>query len=61
MVDEVIDSSGLDENGKMDLLKCILEEKDRNIFLVSHDAIIASSVPNKLMIIKEGGFSNIVI
>lgn len=61
MVDEIIDSSGLDENGKMDLLKCILEEKGRNIFLVSHDPVISSTVQNKLMIVKENNFSNIIL
>ena len=60
MVDEIIDNSGLDENGKSDLLKCILEEKDRNIFLVSHDAMIANSVANKLNIVKENSFTNII-
>ena len=60
MIDELIDSSGLDENGKMDLLKCILEESNRNIFIVSHDTVISSQIANKLMIVKEGSFSNIV-
>lgn len=61
MIDELIDSSGLDESGKMDLLNCILEDTKRNIFIVSHDSIISSQIANKLMIVKEGSFSNIVL
>ena len=60
MIDELIDSSGLDENGKMDLLKCILEDDKRNTFIVSHDPIISSQISNKLTIVKESSFSNIV-
>ena len=59
MVDELIDSSGLDDAGKMDLLKCLLEEKDRNTFIVSHDPIISTQITNKMIIVKENSFSNI--
>lgn len=59
MVDELIDSSGLDDAGKMDLLKCLLEETNRNTFIVSHDPIISTQITNKMIIVKENSFSNI--
>ena len=60
MIDELIDGIGLDENGKKDLVKCIFEDKSRNIFVVSHDAQVAEKFQNKLNIVKERGFSTVI-
>jgi len=61
MIDEMIDRMGLDINGKQMLLRCIKDKKDKNIFLVTHDASIAEQISNKIVIVKERNFSTIQI
>jgi DNA repair exonuclease SbcCD ATPase subunit len=61
MIDEILDRSGLDTNGISMVVDCLKENTDKNTFLVSHNDILNQSIPNKITIVKERSFSNIVI
>lgn len=59
MMDEIMDRMGLDVNGKQMLMKCVKEKTDKNVFLVTHDSVVADQIKNKLVIVKEKNFSTI--
>ena len=59
-VDELIDS-GLDTNGveaALAVLKKMVRERNRSIFLVSHREELQGRVSNVLNVVKENGFTN---
>ena len=59
MMDEIMDRMGLDVNGKQMLMKCVKEKTNKNVFLVTHDSVVADQIKNKLVIVKEKNFSTI--
>lgn len=61
-IDEMIDS-GLDTTGvesALSLLKKMSRERQKSIWLVSHREELINRVDNKLMVIKENGFTSFV-
>lgn len=61
-IDELIDS-GLDTSGvesALSLLKKISRERKKSVWLVSHREELISRVDNKMMVIKENGFTSFV-
>lgn len=58
-IDEVMDRLGLDSAGIKDLWELLHNLKDKNIFLVSHNDTVSAYPENKLLVIKEKGFSHL--
>lgn len=59
MIDELVDS-GMDSQGmdsSLDVLKQLVRERNKNVFLISHRDDLRSRVPNILLVKKENGFS----
>ena len=57
LMDEICDRMGLDTSGKRDLIKCLSEKTNKNLFIVSHDSDISSRFANKMVIEKYHNFS----
>jgi len=58
-IDELVDS-GMDSNGveaSLGVLKKIVRERNKNIFLISHRDELVGRVSNTLQVLKENGFT----